>query len=154
MITLDILAAAICQFARVLHVRDICCAYACSRLSTLLTAALKVFLGQLLTQGNRVKGRETLVPFRHEETRGSGRGGQLWGALTSPPSSTFIERVATSGAVPFKRVRGCARIALRNVRTCVLRAISQYGKYIVRTGTVIYLIITVPIDTILIINEL
>lgn len=142
---------AICQFARVFHVRDFICAYAKCILS--LSAFLKAFWARFRAHEGRVKGRTTLMPSRHEGARGSGRGGQLWGALTSPPSSTNHRESVANGASPLS---GCT--SSRNVCvSCACARIARYRRkkeFKVQYGHSIYLIITVPIDTTLIINNL
>lgn len=156
-VTLD----AICQFARVFHVRDLFCAYA----SISLPAFLRPFPAPIRATGARsqpvarVQGLEALVPLRHEQasaaaepsrleraSAASAPGGQLWGDAELPPQVTTGESVA-NGASPLN-----AR-ATRKPANRALCAISQKER-VHSTGTVIYLMITVPIDTTFIINNL
>lgn len=165
-VTLD----AICQFARVLHVRDLFCAYASISSSAFLRplpAPLRA-TGACSQPVARVQGHEALVPLRHEQapaaaepwrlepaSAASASRGAAVGGCGAPPSSLVKESVANAASSGNQRARMCTHRAraTRKPANRALCAISQKER-VHSTGTVIYLMITVPIDTTFIINNL
>ena len=157
---------AICQFARVFHVRDLICAYASVKhASEAFKAPASV------SEPGRVQGHGPCCPRGMSEAsrlersprglseasrlerspRGLSEASRLersprglserWGSAVGgvlPPSSTHEERALAKRSFPLNRVRKHASCA-RNAHA--------YGRST-------YLMITVPVDTILIINDL
>ena len=131
---------AICQFARVFHVRDLICAYASVKhASEAFKAPASV------SEPGRVQGHGPCCPRGMSEAsrlERSPRGlSERWGSAVGgvlPPSSTHEERALAKRSFPLNRVRKHASCA-RNAHA--------YGRST-------YLMITVPVDTILIINDL
>lgn len=138
--------AAIWQFARVLHVRDLYCPYAAW--ITSLSAFLKAFWARFRAHEGRVKGQLALVPSRHEGTRGSVpfrheepaerlRGAAVGGGSKEPPSSTHLGSGALAKAPdPLKACAYAHGTRVRN-RACNARYrrkieyIVQYGHSVI-----------------------
>lgn len=127
---------AICQFARVSHVRDLICAYACK------VHALWAFSYALRKPAVRPAGPgpAALVPARHERmparlerTRGAAVGG------VKPPSSNHHRESEANGVFPL-------------VSRALAHATSARIAHALGHST--YLMITVPVDTILVIRDL
>jgi len=154
---MDYAADAICQFARVLHVRDIICAYA----SVLSFRRLIGLEARLSAIPGRVQG--ALHPAASAALAGP-RGSASRGAAVGgfPPSSLVTpQETQATKALPHPRARMCTDRA-RATRTyqsarsassaCNARYRRKYNY--ITYGHSIYLMITVPIDTMLIINDL
>lgn len=140
---------AICRFARVFHVRDLCRAYA-SRPSLGRFKAGNVPFGAFL---GRVQGLGALVPSRHERARAaSARGGSAVGGRR-PPYKYGHRESAANGALPLSACASAHESSACNVHARYARY-RRKKEYKYNMGTGYYLMITVPIDTTFIIKYL